>query len=112
LPEGITDVKDVNNSLSPYIGIWEGVHNRNTITFTVVKITLPFGPPSNIIKDKLIVNIKIVLATNITIIDTSTMPDQDNPRFIGSEINSIAYSGYCYYTENGDYLCNTSGVFF
>lgn len=72
VPENITHIKDINNSLQPFVGSWHATENGKTIYLYIT-----FGTRSSIAYqefDHLKMNYKIVDASGIVMIDTRIAP--------------------------------------
>ncbi|WP_397302212.1 hypothetical protein [Nonlabens ulvanivorans] len=93
IPDDVTYIKDVNNSLAPYIGTFIGTYNGNTITFTITKLT----ETDWITRDILNIKYKIEDANGNILVQTFNFPD-----------NSHDISGRRFKTQ-GDYLASYHG---
>lgn len=78
LPEGTTHVKDVNNLLEKYVGIWTGMYANKHYEFHIVKITEPSSTGSGILYDELNLYYKITQNGEIIEDTTSLMPNYQN----------------------------------
>ncbi|GAK98537.1 MULTISPECIES: hypothetical protein [Nonlabens] len=109
IPDDVTYIKDVNNSLAPYIGTFIGVHNGNTITFTITKIT---GPFADIVADQLNIKYKIEDVNGNVLVQTFNFPDNSHDIsgiYLDSQGQYIAY--YHGFDATGFDECGQSGTF-
>ncbi|RBW57579.1 hypothetical protein DS884_11030 [Tenacibaculum sp. E3R01] len=74
-PEGVY-IKDVNNVLDKYIGVWKGTYNFKNYEFKVSKVTKQSNI-STLKLDKLLIRYKITAANGLVLENTLNFPDYD-----------------------------------
>ncbi|MEO9502232.1 hypothetical protein [Nonlabens ulvanivorans] len=108
IPDDVTYIKDVNNSLAPYLGTFIGTYNGNTITFTITKLT----ETDWITRDILNIKYKIEDANGNILVQTFNFPDNSHDIsgiYLDSQGQYIAY--YHGFDATGFDECGQSGTF-
>lgn len=67
-------IKDVNNVLTKFVGIWKGVYNSKNYEFRIIKKTVNY---LNIKEDQLLMRYKITSYNGTVIENTLLLPDDD-----------------------------------
>lgn len=93
--DGVTEVRDINNKLTPFVGVWKGVYENNNYEFRVVKKTEDDG---ELKEDILLMRYKITNASGAVIENTLSLPDND----------VLIINGY-YLSRNGSYVLSYVG---
>ncbi|CAL2087599.1 DUF6705 family protein [Tenacibaculum sp. 190524A05c] len=96
LPEGAY-IKDVNNVLNKYEGVWKGVLDNKTYEFRIIKKTQEYLE-ERFKEDLLLMRYKITNAKGVVIENTLSLPDND----------VMTVSGR-YLTKSGGYLLRYIG---
>lgn len=91
-------IKDINNVLSKFIGIWKGTYNSNNYEFKLVKNTKNFKTRPSIKKDELLLRYKITNSNGIVIENTLNLPN-----------NSAYVMQNGYVAETGSYVFSYIG---
>lgn len=94
IPENITYLKDINNLLDKYVGVWKGIFNDKTYEFKIIKIT---EKPGRINEDKLLMRYIITDINGTVIENTSALP------------NNSPYVIHGDYIDRSNYLLNYVG---
>lgn len=102
LPDNLTEIRDLNNILQPYVGVWRGsISNQRTLEIhTSVATVTTFD---NVLIDRLLSRYKITDANNNVLYETLSITDNDHinvilSRFadpIGDMISFYAEPGVC-----------------
>lgn len=103
IPKNITYIKDVNNTLDKYVGIWKGTYNNKNYEFRILKIT---NKPGRITEDRLMMRYVISDSNGTIIEDTRALPDT-SPYVI--EGNYWEKSSYFLYYIGKESLCGQIG---
>ncbi|MDH6252507.1 hypothetical protein M2347_002234 [Chryseobacterium sp. H1D6B] len=99
-------VKDTNNELPAYEGIWKGTWNNRTIYITFKKMVNKYNENLKYYKDNLIGKFKVLDNNGSTLFDNTNLPDND-PKIWGNGIRKIDDKYSLVYVDPD--LCNTSG---
>ncbi|WP_419870600.1 DUF6705 family protein [Chryseobacterium sp. CT-SW4] len=114
-PSDIPDnayLKDMNNELDKYVGLWKGTWNGKTLYIQFKKVkdysSIP-GDTHPYYKDRIFGERKIIAADGTVEIDRITNFDNSNPEFsgIGNSTRNANWKRLSFYPEN---MCGKWGV--
>ena len=94
IPENVTYLKDVNNVLNKYVGVWKGTYDNKKYEFRITKATEKLG---RVTEDKLLMRY-IITDANGTVIENTMALLNDNYLVI-----------HGYYIEDNVYYLNYVG---
>jgi len=96
LPPNTTYLKDINNSLNKYVGMWKGNFNGKTYEFKFIKQINYGSPDGNIRRDRLIGRIRIKDSNGTIIFNNFNEPNDNETFFFGTNFqpNLEAYMVY------------------
>ncbi len=81
-------LKDLNNELDIYVGLWKGVWNGKTVYLELKKIKYKSGDDINFVyRDKILGERKIINSNGVVEIDRITNFDNVHPEFRGLHVN-------------------------
>lgn len=88
LPEGTIYLKDVNNLLNKYVGIWKGTYDNKKYEFRIAKFT----ENRERVKEDMLLMSYIITDTNGTVIEnTTTLPNENYLVIHGDYIDRSSY---------------------
>ncbi|AZB34379.1 hypothetical protein EG351_12620 [Chryseobacterium bernardetii] len=99
-------LKDTNNELQAYEGIWKGTWNNKTVYITFKKVTNKYNKNLKYYKDNLIGKFKVLDSNGNSLFDNTNLSD-DNPKIWGGKFRKIDDKYSLVYVDAD--LCNTSG---
>ncbi len=105
LPDGAY-IKDVNNVLGKYVGVWKGVHNSISYEFRIKKYT-ENNTSLKYKEDTLIMRYKIVDSSGNVIEDTTGLSDSNKLVVKGSYVAKSG--GYVLYYQGRESDCGQKG---
>jgi hypothetical protein len=99
LPDGPKSLKDINNVLLRFTGIWKGEYNTKKYEIRIERITVPFFEGE---EDVLIMRYKITTSNDILIEETLSVQNNDDLNISGNYLQNRTYI----FTYQGlDYEC-------
>ena len=116
--EGVTTyIKDVNNVLDDYVGIWKGTQDNREYTFIITERTIVFDEEENINADVLLMRHLIIDSTTFEIIEDATaISDEDVPSegalFKLNSSGGLTYMFYYIGVDEDKVECGQSGDVF
>ncbi|HBV13798.1 DUF6705 family protein [Chryseobacterium carnipullorum] len=99
-------LKDKNNELQSYEGIWKGVFNGKTVYITFKKNIYIYDDVLKYYKDNLIAKFKVLDSSSNILFDNTTVSD-DKAKIWGGKFRKIDDKYSLIYVDPD--LCNTSG---
>lgn len=105
IPENITYIKDVNHLLDKYVGTWIGTYDNKNIELRVVSYT---DNSNGILWDELKARYKITDIFGNVIIDTTSLPDDNQLVCFGDYLDSNS-STYRMYYIGYEHICGQEG---
>lgn len=99
-------LKDTNNELPAYEGIWKGTWNNKTVYITFKKVINKYNENLKYYKDNLIGKFKVLDSNENILFDNTNLSD-DNPKIWGGKFRKIDDKYSLVYLDSD--LCNTSG---
>jgi hypothetical protein len=106
LPEGLIYLKDVNNLLDKYVGIWKGTYDSKKYEFRITKFT---ETRERVKEDILLIRYIITEANGTEIENTTMLPDNNYLVVRGDYIDRSSYL-LTYIGKKGN--CGQSGTIF
>ncbi|MGG5207456.1 DUF6705 family protein [Chryseobacterium sp. MIQD13] len=102
-------IKDVNNELIPYEGIWKGTWDNKTFFLSLNRVKKYMNHKENnpYYKDILAGRFKVLDSSGNILYDNTSLPDQDT-KIEGARFLSIPYKRYSLFYIDSD-ICNISG---
>jgi hypothetical protein len=95
----VTYIKDINNSLNKYVGIWKGNFNGKTYEFKFIK-QLNFGVEDDFRWDRLIGRIRIKDGNGAILYNTFNEIDDNNTKFKGDNFQPDLEAYKVYFVGN------------
>ena len=101
LPDNLTEIRDLNNVLQPYVGVWRGsISNQRTLEIHTSVATVPTF--DNVLIDRLQTRYKITDANNIVLYETLSIADNNHINIIESDLVNPNGNIINFYAEVGD----------
>ncbi|OPB87029.1 DUF6705 family protein [Elizabethkingia ursingii] len=99
-------LKDTNNELPQYEGIWAGSWNNKTIYLTFKKVTNQYDNVFKYYRDYLVVKFKVVDNTGYVLFDNTNLPD-DRAKIFGGKFRKVDDKYSLIYLDRD--LCGVTG---
>ncbi|MEC3875792.1 DUF6705 family protein [Chryseobacterium salviniae] len=99
-------VKDTNNELPAYEGIWKGIWNNKTIFVTFKKITNEYDKDFEYYRDFLIAKFKVINSNGLVLFDNTLLPDS-KAKILGGRFRKTDNKYSLIYIDPD--LCSMSG---
>ncbi len=105
IPDG-TYIKDVNNKLDKFVGVWRGQYNKRNYEFKVIKI-IHHSRVRDFMRDKLMIKYKITKMNGDIIENTMGVSDISDLIIDGRYLSQSG--AYVLYYHGKDAICGQSG---